>query len=137
MTNSIPDFTEAELKLVSQTLLERYGQVTPLQTADAEIQLNSESDELSTCPVLFWEARGASFVVFKLGASLFKSQFFYNEAAQYGTGKEAYDNLGDCVIVTLQVQADHEQQMNGIRSGMTRIDIKDDGSGGYDGPLVI
>ena len=137
MTTSIPDFTDAELKLVNQTLLERYGQVTPVQAADAEIQLNAESDELTTCPVIFWEARGANFVVFKLGASLFKSQFFYNEATQYGTGKEAYDNLGDCVITTLQVQADHEQQMKGIRSGMTRLDIQEDGTGGYDGPLVI
>lgn len=137
MTLSIPDFTDVELKLINQTLFERYGRMVALQLAEAEVQLEPESETLTNCPVAYWEERGAHFVVFKLGASLYKSQFFYNEAAQFGTGKESFDNLGDCVIVTLQVQADHEQQMNGIRSGMTRLDINEDGTGGYDGPLVI
>jgi hypothetical protein len=38
------------------------------------------------------------------------------------------------VITLLQVQSDHERQMQGIRSGMTNLDIKGDS---YDGPLVI
>lgn len=134
---TIPDFSESEIKLTRQTLIERYGHEITLQTADAEIQLDPEGEQLTTCPVLYWEERGAHFVIFKLGASLFKAQFFYSEATQFGTGKESFDNLGDCVITTLQVQADHEQQMKGIRSGMTRLDIKEDGSGGYDGPLVV
>jgi hypothetical protein len=128
------DFTDPELKLVNQTLFERYGRMVALQVADAEVQLNPESETLTTCPTLYWEERGAHFVVFKLDASRFRAQFFYNEATQYGTGKEAFDNLGDCVITLLQVQSDHERQMQGIRSGMTNLDIKGDS---YDGPLVI
>ncbi len=134
MPETIADFSDSELKLINQTLVERYGRMVPLQTADAEIQLHAESDALDTCPVVYWKERGAHFVVFKLGDTRFKAQFFYNEATQYGTGKESFDNLGDCVVTLLQVQADHEQQMKGIRSGMTRLDIADDG---YDGPLVI
>jgi hypothetical protein len=133
--NTIPDFTESETKLAGQTLFERYGRLVPLQKADADIQLNPENDsELTTCPVLYWEERGAHFVVFKLAADRYRGQFFYNEATQYGTGKDHFDNLGDCLITLLQVQADHEQQMKGIRTGMTRMDIADDS---YDGPLVI
>ena len=134
MPETIADFSDSELKLLNQTLIERYGRMVPLQTADAEIQLRAESDALDTCPVVYWEERGAHFVVFKLGDTRFKAQFFYNEATQYGTGKESFDNLGDCVVTLLQVQADHEQQMKGIRSGMTRLDLQDDN---YDGPLVI
>jgi hypothetical protein len=137
MAQTPPDFTDVELKLVNQTLLERYGRVVELQVADADIQMDGEGESLTSCPVLYWEERGAHFVVFKLDASRFKSQFFYNEATQFGTGKESFDNLGDCVITTLQVQADHEQQMKGIRSGMTRLDIKEDSGDGYTGPLVI
>jgi hypothetical protein len=137
MTHIPTDFTDSELKLVTQTLLERYGRMVALQAADAEVQLNPESQDLTNCPVIYWEERGAHFVVFKLGTSLFKAQFFYNETTQYGTGKESFDNLGDCVITLLQVQADHEQQMKGIRSGMTRLDIKEDSGDGYTGPLVI
>jgi len=134
MKSTTPDFTDSELKLANQTLFERYGRLVPLQVADAEIQLDPESPDLSTCPTLYWEERGAHFVVMKLGESRFIAQFFYNEASQYGTGKESFDNLGDCMITLLQVQSDHERQMQGIRSGMTRLDIKDDN---YDGPLVI
>jgi hypothetical protein len=137
MTNTITDFTDSELKLVNHTLLERYGRMVALQAADADVQLSPESEDLTTCPVIYWEERGAHFVVFKLDASLFKAQFFYNETTQYGTGKESFDNLGDCVITLLQVQADHEQQMQGIRSGMTRLDIKEDSGDAYTGPLVI
>jgi hypothetical protein len=137
MTSSIPDFTASELKLTNQTLLERYGHMVALQNADAEVQLEPDSDVLTTCPVIYWEERGAHFVVFKLGVSRFKAQFFYSETTQYGTGKDDFDNVGDCVITLLQVQADHEQQMQGIRSGMTSLDFKEDSGDGYTGPLVI
>lgn len=137
MSKTIADFSDSELKLVSHTLFERYGRIVALQAADAEIQLDAESEQLSTCPVLYWEERGAHFVVFKLEDTRYKAQFFYNETTQYGTGKESFDNLGDCVITLLQVQADHEQEMKGIRSGMTRLDIKEDSGDGYTGPLVI
>jgi hypothetical protein len=135
MSKKIPDFNDTEAKLVTQTLLERYGRMVPLQKADAEIQLNPEGEgDLTTCPVLYWEDRGAHFVIFKLAADRYRGQFFYNEAAQYGTGKESFDNLGDCVITLLKVQEDHEKQMKSVRSGMTRMDIAGDN---YDGPLVI
>lgn len=133
MSNTIPDFTESERQLISQTLLERYGRPVAVEAADAEIQIDPDGDDLTLCPVVYWEERGANFVVFKLGEGRFRAQFFYSEAQQFGTGKEFYDNLGDCLITLLQVQSDHERQMKGIRSGMTALDIKDD----YDGPLVI
>ncbi len=135
MPHSIADFTDSEVKLVSQTLFERYGRMVPLQAADAELQLNPESEDLSLCPALYWEERGAHFVVFKLGTSLFRGQFFYSETTQFGTGQESFDNLGDCVITLLQVQSDHERQMKGIRTGMTAKDLKD--LDDYDGPLVV
>ncbi len=134
-TKAIPDFTELELKLASQTLFERYGRLVPLQTADADIQLMPDDESsLATCPALYWEERGAHFIVFKLAANRYRAQFYYNEAAQYGTGKDSFDNLGDCMITLLQVQADHEKEMQSIRAGMTRLEITGDD---YDGPLII
>ena len=129
------DFTDSEIKLVNQTLLERYGHDVPVETAEAEIEPVPGSGVVADCAVLYWEARGAHFVVFKVDHNRFRAQFFYGEAVQFGTGKNAFDNLGDCVITLLQVQSDHERQMQGVRSGMTGRDLKelDD----YDGPLVI
>jgi hypothetical protein len=135
MSDTIPDFTDSELKLANQSLFERYGRLVALQLADAEIQLNPESEELATCPTLYWEERGAHFVILKLSASRFLGQFFYSETTQFGTGKDAFDNLGDCLITLLQVQSDHERQMQGISTGTTSLDAKSQDN--YDGPLVI
>jgi hypothetical protein len=128
---SIPDFTDAEIKLASQTLRERYGREVPIETAEAEIGIGDDA-ELTNCPVLYWQERGAHFVVFKIADSRFRAQFFYSEVAQFGTGKSDIDNLGDCLVTVLQVQSDHERQMAGVRSGTTAKDFDD-----YDGPLVI
>jgi hypothetical protein len=135
MTQKPPDFSDSELKLASQSLLERYGHAVPLQVADAEVQLGGEDDSLTDCPTLYWEERGAHFVVFKVGDNRYMAQFFYSEATQFGTGKPTFDNLGDCIITLLQVQSDHERQMKGVQSGMTSKDFPDPDD--YDGPLVV
>ncbi len=64
----------------------------------------------------------------------FRSQFFYSEAEQYGTGRDEYDDIGTCVLTLLQVQSDHERQLSNISSGATAANLKDDD---YLGPLVI
>jgi hypothetical protein len=87
---SVPDFTPAETQLVSQILLERYSRVVLLQSADVELQLDPGSEQLTTCP-----------------DSRFRCQFFYSANEQFGTGREVYDSLGDCVVTLLHVQADH------------------------------
>ena len=132
---TIPDYTDAEQKLVNQTLLERYGEAVPFQLGDAEVELVAGSGTLDTCPVLHWEARGANFVVFKLAESRYRAQFFYTDVEQFGTGHEVFDNLGDCLVTVLQVQSDHERSRAGIKSGMNAFTISKPED--YDGPLVI
>ncbi len=132
---TVRDFTDAETQLVGQALNERYGQAIPLQFADAEIQLIAESSELTTCPIVYWEARGANFVIFKLGDDRYRAQFYYSDVEQFGTGKEIFNNLGDCVITLLQVQSDHERTRAGIKSGMNAYTIGNPDD--YDGPLVV
>jgi len=132
---TVADFTESELRLVNQTLLERYGTAVPVALADAEIELVAGSSALTTCPVLHWEARGANFVIFKLGDSRYRAQFYYIETQQFGTGHDIVDNLGDCVVTVLQVQSDDERSRAGIKSGMNAFTIGNPDD--YDGPLVI
>jgi hypothetical protein len=119
MTQTIPDFTDAEHKLVSGILFERYGKLVPMQLADSELKLDELSDELKLCPTIYWAERGAQFVVCKVAACRYRCQFFYSETEQYGTGHEQYDSLGGCVVTLLQVQSDHERQMANISSGAT------------------
>lgn len=109
---NVPDFTEAEQEVVQAELSKRYGKHVDMELADSELQLDPASTELVLCPTLYWTARGAHFVICKVGNGRFRSQFFYSDAEQYGTGKEEYRGLHTCVVTLLQVQADHERQLS-------------------------
>ena len=98
---NIPDFTDTEWQLVSQILLERYSRLVPLQSADVELQLDPASETLTTCPSLYWNELGAEFIVSKLADQRYRCQFFYSPDEQFGTGRDTYDNLGDCVTTVL------------------------------------
>lgn len=130
----ITDFTEAEQKRVSTILFERYGKLVSMQLADSELQLGIDQADLSLCPTIYWNERGAHFVVCKAGESRYRCQFFYSDAEHYGTGREKYDDLGTCVLTLLQVQSDHERQLANVSSGATAATLNGDD---YHGPLVV
>jgi len=107
MTQTIPDFNKNELWIINTTLEERYGEKIELQFADSEMRLNPHSTQMTPCPTIFWENGDASFVIVKTDESSYRTQFFYRVHQQYGTGVEEYDDLTDCVVSILQVQADY------------------------------
>lgn len=114
--NQIPDFTDTELWVIRSAVTQRYGKTVELQLADSELKLDPAAPVLSTCPTVFWSERGANFVVCKIGEEHYRSQFFYSVRDQYGTGREVYDDLAECVTILLQVQSDHERD-KGLSSG--------------------
>ena len=128
------EFTDSERHLASELLLERYGRLVPVQLAEAELQLDPDSQTLTVCPVLYWSAREADFVVFKMGDSRYRCQFFYSELEQFGTGREEYQDFSECVITLLQVQADHEKTRVGAHSGATGADLVE---AEYFGPTLL
>lgn len=130
----ISDFAEAEQKRVSTILFERYGKFVSMHLADSELQLGIDPADLSLCPTIYWNERGAHFVVCKAGENRYRCQFFYSDAEQYGTGREEYDDLGTCVLTLLQVQSDHERQLANVSSGATAATLNGDD---YHGPLVV
>jgi hypothetical protein len=117
MIDTIPDFTDSEHWVVQTTLRERYGRKVDLAEVETEMRLSPYSTELTPCPGLYWKDKDCSFIVVKVGEKRFRGQFFYRVHQQYGTGKSEYDDLGDCVISLLQVQADHEAKKNKETSG--------------------
>jgi hypothetical protein len=104
----IPDFTPTEHRVVETTVNERFGKPVEVLAADAEIRLYTGDRELTEVPVLYWSERSCQFVIFKVAESRYRNQFFYSVKDQFGTGREEYDDLGDCVLTLLRVQADHE-----------------------------
>jgi len=111
--NKVPDFTDTERDVVAQTVKERYGKPVEVQVADAEIRLYPDDRELTEVPVLYWSERDCQFVIFKVADSRYRNQFFYSVREQFGTGRDEYDDILDCVVTLLRVQADHEAQRSG------------------------
>ena len=105
--SGIPDFNDTELWVARSALTERYGKAVALELADSELRLDPESTALAICPTIFWSERSAHFVVFKVGEGRYRCQFFYGPNEHYGTGRDVYDDIGECVTHVLQLQADH------------------------------
>lgn len=138
MPRPIRPFTDRERNLVSQTLLERFGHPVPLQSVDAELQLDLLKEEFTMCPSLTWKENGAHFVVFKTGDERFRCQFYYIETQQFGTGKDEYDNLGDCVVTLLQVHTEKEEASERTRRALNAVDFEKAHEGEeYHGPLIV
>jgi hypothetical protein len=107
MHDKIPDFTDTELWVIRQAVAERFRKEVEIQQADAELRLNPGDRELTLCPVVYWRDDKAQFVIFKTGVQSYRNQFFYSVLKQYGTGRDEYTDIGECVTILLQVQADH------------------------------
>lgn len=114
----IADFNSAERWVIDSTLKERYGRIVPVELADAELKLDPGAPVLTVCPSIYWNERDCHFVIFKTGEDCYRSVFFYSDDEQYGTGRNEYDDLAECVSLTLQLQADHEKERAGVKSGM-------------------
>jgi hypothetical protein len=129
-----PDFTQTELRDVALILQQRYGAPVPIELADSEVLLDQAEGAMTECPTVYWRARGAQFVVFKVADARFRCQFFYADADHYGTGRDEYDDLATCVLTLLRVQADHERDSAEASSGATTANLDD---GEYQGPAIL
>jgi len=120
---AISDFTDADRWVVATALKERYDKIIAVEPADSEIRLDPAASAVTVCPTLYWEERGVEFVIFKIGADRYRSQFFYSALEQFGTGRD-FDDLAECVTTTLRLQADHEKDRAGAGSGKTGADLE-------------
>ncbi len=115
---SIPGFSTSDLALTRVTLKERFGFDVDVQEAETEVRLSPGDRELAKCPAVFWQVEKCSFVVAKTGPAGYRAMFFYSIKDRFGTSKEEYDNLGDCLITLLKVQEkEHARRLqeSGIR----------------------
>jgi hypothetical protein len=106
--SKIIDFEQHDIDMVRQTLHERYGKPVEVQLADTELRLDPGDRELTECPALYWEQDDCHFVVSKIGAEKFHCQFYYKGTEQFGTSIREYDDLLNCIVTLLRLQADHQ-----------------------------
>jgi len=108
--SDIPDFSSEEIKVVEDTVAERFRKPIPVEQVDTELRLDKGDRELTECPALYWQVDDCHFVLAKKGKQRFHCQFFYSVREQYGTGIPEYNDILECVVSLLRVQADHEAE---------------------------
>lgn len=108
------NFDDHELGVVAELLQRRYGRPTAFECAEAEIELDPAAAVTRTCPALYWEARGAQFVVCKAGEARYRGQFFEGAVAASDIGQREYADVGDCVTSLLRLQSDREREHAGV-----------------------
>jgi len=139
--NAIPAIDDAERWAVESDLRARFGRRVDTELAEVELKLAPQDGYLTACPTLYWEARGAAFVISKVAEGRYRTMFYYLadfNPEQYGTGRPEYDDLIECVTTVLRLQADHEKERHGVCSGKTAQDLQGFGEldlddGGPDG----
>ena len=107
-----PEFSDNEIKIVSDALAERYGEAKDLQLADVELHLSKDDSELTERPALYWEDGDCQFLIAKLGPFHYHNQIFYREHEQFATSRDDYNDILDYVVTVLRLQADHQAQLN-------------------------
>ena len=108
MPQQIAPMTDTERWIVSSAVNERYGKEVAIQDVETEIRLHIDDRELTLCPGLYWNEHGCHLVLSKTGDSRYRSMFFYRIRDRFSTGREEYDDIGDCVTTLLKMQADEE-----------------------------
>lgn len=106
----ISEFSDAEMWTIQSTLQERYRQKIELEHAETEMRLNPASIEPVVCPAICWSHNNCNFIICKTGDRHYRCQFYYRLYQMYGTGIEEYDDLSECMVTLLQVQADQSRQ---------------------------
>ncbi len=112
MPQQISPITDTERWVVTSAVKERYGREVVIQDVETEIRLYIDDRELTLCPGLYWNEHACHFVLSKTGDSRYRSMFFYRIRDRFATGREEYDDIGDCVTILLKMQADEEARRN-------------------------
>ena len=100
--------TDTEHWVVTHAVKERFGKEVPIEDVETEIRLHIDHRELTLCPGFYWIERICHFVLSKTGESRYRSMFFYRIRDRFATGREEYDDIGDCVTTLMKMQADEE-----------------------------
>lgn len=117
---------DPERLAVDAALKRRYGMQIEVQIVEVELRPTGAASDRRTYPSLYWEARCAAFVICKIGVDQWRPFFFYPgdpAAEQYGTAQPQFNDLLECVMAVLRLQADHEKIRHGIASGDSATDF--------------
>jgi len=99
-------FDDADRFVAESALKRHYGRIVRVELAEAEIRPEQELPDVVCVPICYWSEQGVEYVVFKLAEDRLRSWFVYPSGEQIIVERE-FDDIDDCVTVTLRVQAAH------------------------------
>lgn len=123
MVQSIIDFSEEQVGSVQSLINARYGEETELHLGDSKVQIDPEKEEMTVCPVIFWNARDCNFVIIKTGEDQFRAQYFYTPHEQASTQQAFFTTVEDGALAVLREQSDYERESEGAVNGATGSDL--------------
>ena len=99
----IPEFEDHELALAAELLELRFGRPMAFELAEAQLPADPPPAPPVACPALFWEVRGAQFVVCKIGDARYRGQAFDASGQPIGAIEDdEHVDLGDCIDALLR-----------------------------------
>ena len=98
------DFNATELNIIKDATSKRWKDVD-IHLADIEITRTAKDEKTTLCPAAVWETADCTFVVSKVDEFVYKSVFYYLGTKQIDTGISEYNDLSDCVLTLMKVQA--------------------------------
>jgi hypothetical protein len=106
--SDVADFTNSEQKAVVATLEKRWknGEVA-IQMVDVDV---SSADSLLgnlECPAFYWEFGDYHFLLMKTDVNEYRPQFFYQDTEEVGVETLEFDDIAECAMALLQLQANH------------------------------
>ncbi len=106
--SDIPSFTVLEHKAVQATLAKRWakGEID-LQIVEVDARDADSKEEAITCPAYYWEYGDYYLLILKTGVNSYRPQFFYQQGEEAGVEKMSFDDIAECTMALLQLQANH------------------------------
>ena len=100
------DFAESEITTIQNAVDTRWKKdKKKVHLADIEITRTAKDEKTTLCPAAVWETADCTFVVIKVDEFVYKSVFYYLGTKQIDTGISEYNDLSDCVLTLMKVQA--------------------------------
>jgi hypothetical protein len=123
MPQPIVDYTDEQVSAVQTLINNHYGEETELQLGDSEVQIDPKLEEVTPCPVIFWNASECNFVIIKTGEDQYRAQYFYTPHEQVSTQQVFFTVVEDCVNAILREQSNDERKSGGVTSGTSGAGI--------------
>ncbi len=123
MTQPIVDYTDEQVSAVRTLINNHYGEETELHLGDSEVQIDPKIEEVTRCPVIFWNASECNFVIIKTGEDQYRAQYFHTPHEQVSTQQVFFTVVEDCVNAILREQSNDERKSGGVTSGTSSAGI--------------